>query len=392
MALGDTNISIGLVQSTISIGSTSNLGALIAMAKVNGTGSIKIGEYYDDEDNLVEIYSPMAFYVYETRGVNGNRYDGVLISGAKPYWNMYSNKIPAEWFNDAGAGNVLNLRLKRNPDNVNGGYDFKLGYFRGYELSQTVHPKPNLWITDLEVWEGATAEVTARFFSNFIDLSVANRSGGALTHYLLVFTRNNNNYASDIFPLDNSGSGVPTHIFTPAENTNLFITVYLLPNNIDTARVLMPIDFYTVNDIEATESKVTVKIKYYPVVGVDTMAIYQYPVDINLVLNETWDWESNPGTQGTALITDSSGNILPTIKVNNNGINNIFNQAMYIRFWGNVSGNRTFILYRNGVQLGNTQYRDVFSATDSLGYGINVNFGATGFDIEENDVFEIIVT
>lgn len=374
MALGQNNISISLVQQTIGVYSTSSLGALIAKAKTVGVGGY-------------------AFKIYETRSLDSNNvYDGTLIRGEKPHWNMYSNKIPAEWFNDAGAGNVLNLRLKRNALNANGGYDFRLHDFRGYENSAVIHPKPNLWITDLAVWEGASAEVTARFFSNFIDLSTANRSGGALTHYLLVFRRNNTNYTSDIFPLDNSGSGVPTHMFTPAENTDLFITVYLLPNNIDAARVLMPIDFYTVNDIEATESKVTVRIKYYPVLGVDTRAIYQYSVDMSAVLNNTWNWETYSGTQGMALVTDSSGNILPTVKINNNGINNIFNQALYIRFWGNVSGNRTFTLYRNDVPLGNPQYRNVFAEPNSSGYGINVNFGATGFSIEENDTFEIRVT
>lgn len=379
MALGNNNISVALVQSTIGVSSTSSVGGLIAKASIGGNGSGILG--YDS-----------AFKIYETRSLNSNVYDGTLISGAEPHWNLYSNKIPAEWFNDAENGNTLNLRLRRNASNPNGGYDFRLHDFRGYEQSQSVHPKPNLWVTDLAVWEGDTAEVTARFFSNYIDLSTANRSGGALTHYLLVFRRNSTNYTSAIIPMDNSGVDVPTHTFTPAENTDLFITVYLLPNDIDTARVLMPIDFYTVNDIEATESKVTVRIKYYPVLGVDTTAIYQYPVDINLVLNGTWDWESNPGTQGIALVTDSSGNILPVVKVNDNGINNIFNQAMYIRFWGNVSGNRTFILYRNGVQLGNTQYRNVFAEPNPSGYGINVNFGATGFSIEENDTFEIIVT
>lgn len=379
MALGNNNISVALVQSTIGVSSANSVGGLIAKASIGGNGSGILG--YNS-----------AFKIYETRSLNSNIYDGTLISGAEPHWNMYSNKIPAEWFNDAGAGNVLNLRLKRNASNPNGGYDFRLHDFRGYEQSQSVHSKPNLWVTDLAVWEGASAEVTARFFSNYIDLSTANRSGGALTHYLLVFTRNNTNYTSDIFPLDNSGSGVPTHTFTPAENTDLFITVYLLPNNIDTARVLMPIDFYTVNDIEATESKVTVRIKYYPVLGVDTTAIYQYPVDINLVLNGTWAWGDGSYTEGSAFITDSGGTILSTVKINNNGTNNPLNQAMYIRFWGNVGGTRTFKAYRNGVQIGSTVTRSVLSAPNSTGYGVNVNFGATGFDIEENDTFEIIVT
>lgn len=373
MALGNTNISIATVQGAIGVYSTSSLGALIAKALSGGVGGY-------------------AFYIYETRASNGNRYDGVLIPGAAPHWNMYSNKIPAEWFNDAGAGNVLNLRLRRNALNSNGGYDFRLHDFREYEHSAVTHPKPNLWISDLRVWEGSSAEVTARFYSNYIDLSTANRSGGALTHYLLVFRRNSTDYTSAIIPIDNSGVDVPTHIFTPSSNTEITITIYLLPTNVDTARVRVPIYFYTVNDIEATESKVTVRIKYYPVLGVDTQSIYQYPVEIGAVLNDTWTWGDGSYTEGAAYITDSGGNILPTVKINNNGINNPLNQAMYIRFWGNVGGIRTFKAYRNSVQIGSTVTRNVLSAPNSNGYGVNVNFGATGFDIQENDIFEIIVT
>lgn len=111
MALGNTNISIATVQGAIGVYSTSSLGALIAKAKTGGTGGY-------------------AFYIYETRASNGNRYDGYLISGAEPHWNMWSNKIPAEW--DYTSGN-MELRLKRNPLNQNGGYDFRLHDFRGYD-------------------------------------------------------------------------------------------------------------------------------------------------------------------------------------------------------------------------------------------------------------------
>ena len=372
MALSQTNISVAVVQSAIGVFSTSSVGGLIAKALSGGVGGY-------------------AFYINETYGTTGRR-DGYLIPGAKPHWNMYSNKIPAEWFNDAGNGNTLNLRMRRNALNSNGGYDFRLHDFRGYEHSAVTHPKPNLWATGLAVWEGSSAEVTARFFSNYIDLSTANRSGGALTHYLLVFRRNSTDYTSAVIPIDNSGVDVPTHTFTPASDTEITITVYLLPTNVDTARVLMPIDFYTVNDTEVAVSKVTVRVMLYPVLSVDTSTVYQYSVDIEAVLNDTWAWGDGSYTEGIAFITDSGGTILPTVKINNNGTNNPLNQAMYIRFWGNVGGTRTFKAYRNGVQIGSTVTRNVLSAPNSTGYGVNVNFGATGFDIQENDVFEIIVT
>jgi len=133
MALGQDKISILLVQQTIGVYSTSSLGALIAKAKTGGTGSVLINQYYDEYNNLVNVYAPMAFYVYETRGANGNRYDGVLIPGAEPHWNMWSRYMPAEWWvNNSG---VLELRLKRNALNQKGGYDFRLHDFRGYDHS-----------------------------------------------------------------------------------------------------------------------------------------------------------------------------------------------------------------------------------------------------------------
>lgn len=113
MALGNTNISVGLVQSTIGVSSTSSVGGLIAKA-----ASGDIGGY--------------AFYINETYGTTGKR-DGTLIQGAKPHWNMWSKHIPAEWWvNNSG---VLELRLKRNANNSNGGYDFRLHDFRLYDHS-----------------------------------------------------------------------------------------------------------------------------------------------------------------------------------------------------------------------------------------------------------------
>lgn len=132
MALGQNNISIATVQQAIGVYSTSSLGALIAKAKTGGAGNIVIGHYLDENLNIVYIYSAMAFYIYETRASNGNRYDGVLIPGAEPHWNRWSNKMPAEWVIESGA---MILRLKRNALNTNGGYDFRLHDFRGYDHS-----------------------------------------------------------------------------------------------------------------------------------------------------------------------------------------------------------------------------------------------------------------
>lgn len=110
MALGQTNISVAVVQSAIGVTSTSSVGGLIAKAASGGVGGY-------------------AFYINETYGTTGYR-NGYLISGAAPHWNMWSNKMPAEWDYSNGT---MELRLKRNALNPNGGYDFRLHDFRGYD-------------------------------------------------------------------------------------------------------------------------------------------------------------------------------------------------------------------------------------------------------------------
>lgn len=110
MALGQTNISVAVVQSAIGVTSTSSVGGLIAKAASGGVGGY-------------------AFYINETYGTTGYR-NGYLISGAAPHWNMWSNSIPAEWDYSNGT---MELRLKRNALNPNGGYDFRLHDFRGYD-------------------------------------------------------------------------------------------------------------------------------------------------------------------------------------------------------------------------------------------------------------------
>lgn len=114
MALGNNNISVALVQSTIGVSSTSSVGGLIAKAATGGVGGY-------------------AFYINETYGTTGKR-DGTLIANSTPHWNRWSRYIPAEWVIDSGE---LILRLKRNANNTNGGYDFRLHDFRLY--NQAAH-------------------------------------------------------------------------------------------------------------------------------------------------------------------------------------------------------------------------------------------------------------
>jgi len=372
MALANTAIYIDTVQDAIGVHSEDFLGPLVSLAQSGGVGG-------------------WVFYLYETRAQNGNRYDGVLIYGAKPYWNMWSNKIPAEWFCDAANSFSLNLRLKRDAGNANGGYVFWLQDFRGYEHDINVHEKPLLMLGNITIWEGQEIDVTARFDKKQLDLSKASRSGGAITHYLLRFTVGATDHISNIIPIDNSGTDVPTVHLSPTVNTQITITPFLLPANVDTGRVMVPSQFYE-SDAAGGTNIITVTVNAWPRLGVDSMAIYEQPVNLALVIDGTWSWGNYPPSEGIAVLEDSAGNIIDDFVVNSSGALGPLNQTMFIRFYGNVSGARTMTLYRNGVAIGNPSTQTVQAAPNSTGIRKSANFGATGFGLNVGDYFEIIVT
>lgn len=381
MALGNLNIGIPLVASTIGV-DTDHLGVLVASAASGGTNSY-IAKY--------AAYLTLAFYLDENKAAHAGRNDGYLIPGAQPFWNMWSNKIPARWFCDAGNNFSLNLRLPRNAENTNGGYDFILHDFRGYEHNKNVHEKPLLMLGNLTIWEGQTIDVTARFDKKQLDLSAASRSGGAITHYLLRFTINTTDHISNIIPIDNSGTDVPTVQLSPAASTQITITPFLLPANVDSGRVMVPAQFYE-SDAAGGSNVITVTVNAWPRLGVDSMAIYEQPVNLSMVLDETWTWGNYPPSEGIAVLEDSAGNVIDDFVVNSSGALGPLNQTMYIRFYGNVSGSRTMTLYRNGVAIGTPSTQTVQASPNNIGIRKSVNFQATGFGLNVGDYFEIIVT
>ena len=373
MALGQNNISIGLVQNTINVHSTSSLGGLVSLAQSGGFGGY-------------------AFYINETYGTTGYR-NGYLIANAKPYWNMYSPKIPAEWFCNP-TGFVLDLRLKRNALNENGGYDFRLHDFREYEHDINVAKKPDLWTSNLAVWEGTTIPVTARFYyGGNMDLSTASRSSLPLTHYVIVFTKGTTVVTSAPIPLDNSGVDVPSiSVTAPTGTVSITMEVFLLPTNVDTGRVKMTSQFMNVNGVVGASAVATVTGYAYPSIGaLDTRAVYERTVNFEEVLAGTYDWNYYPETQGIAYIVDSNQTPID-LEITNDGVMNPFNTALRCRFWGNVAGTRYFSVYKNNVQIGTTKSASYVVAKDSIGCERTINFGLTGFGLSVGDVFEIRVT
>lgn len=369
MALSNTHVSIPLVASTIAVDS-GHLGVLIASAAIGGTNSY-IEKY--------AAYLTLAFYLEENKGAHAGRNDGYLIPGAEPFWNMWSNKIPARWFCDAGNGFSLNLRLPRNSENQKGGYELFLTDFRSYEHSKNVHEKPLLMLGDLSIWEGQTIDVTARFDKKQLDLSTANRTGGPITHYLLRFTIGATDYISNIIPIDNSGVDVPTVQLTPVVNTQITITPFLLPTNVDTGRVMVPAAFYR-SDAPGGTNVITVIVKHYPIAHIDSSSIYQLPLyDYPFVDDPNY-------TEGEIVFVDSNDN--PTeVKVTGSG-----NLVTRLRIRGDVYAPGkyfNFAMYQNGLKVSGdhqvlVRFDQVFA---NITFAINL---ATA--LAEGDDFTVIAT
>ncbi|MDD6209111.1 MAG: hypothetical protein PUB21_00725 [Bacteroidales bacterium] len=99
------NIKVSDVRDTIGTGSSS-LCQLCAKARSGGTGGY-------------------AFRINENNGSSGR-----LIEGATPYWNIWSNHSPGEWFVDMDGS--LSLKLKKSEISAQA-YAFMLSGFAGYK-------------------------------------------------------------------------------------------------------------------------------------------------------------------------------------------------------------------------------------------------------------------
>lgn len=118
MTLGTTDISIGLVQDEINHAPNS-LSHLVSDASTGGTSGIAFDS------------------------ASGN-----LIDDARPYWNIWSWGIPAEW--DYSGGPMI-LRLPRNTDSPKG-YDYRLGGFRQYNHAAAA---PQIAVSNVTAVSGA---------------------------------------------------------------------------------------------------------------------------------------------------------------------------------------------------------------------------------------------
>lgn len=189
MALPTTGISIRLVRKALGHYSTSNLGVIVSKAVSEGVDG-------------------RAFFIAETKTNNNERSDGVMIPGARPFWNVYSNNIPAEWINDEGQ---LNLQLKRFANDINGGYIYHIGDFAGYNHDAEV---PIFQVNDsyTAIDRALTISFLLHFkemrFPDYITHILAEITIGSLTNSLLLPLNTINNEADLVAGLSSEFSEI----------------------------------------------------------------------------------------------------------------------------------------------------------------------------------------
>lgn len=291
MAVGQTNISIALVQQAIGVYSSNSLGALIAKAKVGGVGGY-------------------AFYIYETRASNGNRYDGVLIAGAEPHWNIWSRYIPAEW---APVSGVLILRLKRNALNPNGGYDFRLHDFRGYDHT-ALRPEISAPSTFYKPFGNATISFQIRLHQVLIDHThvlvavtigtqtktvllpkTAIEEGANITHYDVEFTNVSTQSGGTIRAYSSTDAGTEL-----VDLQNLFgIFSFELVQN----------PYIEVTTIVGSNNSITVEARMYKGYGAEKVA-WNNNFGANIVITGSIKWYQTVNASGNP--TGSPVNVLPS--------------------------------------------------------------------------------
>lgn len=125
-ALPATGISIGLVATTIGVGSN-DLGRLICQASsggvdttpVGGTTSFKSAFKTNENASAVDVVHPEVVL-------------GGLIPGSMPSWNIFSQYSPGTWIKDGGADDYFfSFKLKKFV--LTHPYDFILGGFAQYD-------------------------------------------------------------------------------------------------------------------------------------------------------------------------------------------------------------------------------------------------------------------
>ena len=113
MTLPLTGINTTIVAQAIGLASN-NVGYLCIRSAVGGVMSTTESVNFNS-----------AFMVAENGGT-----DGVMIDGAKPYFNIFSTNAPGYWYK---TGSYIKYRLKNSGPDQSKLYGFSLGNFRGYD-------------------------------------------------------------------------------------------------------------------------------------------------------------------------------------------------------------------------------------------------------------------
>lgn len=125
---------------------TAPISAIFDVPIVLGLGTYDIGEQIikasvGGKDITLTNGSKIksAFNIIET---GSNAFDGTLIEGAKPYWNIFSNESPGAWEKTEGDDTPLIFRLKPFAGDITKGYGFNLDEFDGYN-HKAIGPENN---------------------------------------------------------------------------------------------------------------------------------------------------------------------------------------------------------------------------------------------------------
>jgi len=165
MSLPNSNISTTAVSQAIGLGSH-NVGTLCAKARSGGA-------------------SGWAFRIKE---LGYSEYDGVLIDGAQPYFNIWSACSPAEF---AFVNNTIACRLKRD---ANGKYCYRLGKFANYNHSATPLSFTGTGDTATYSSDNLPTYHYANFTVNLGSYDFRNMGGGSCFTYRIVMRRSSDNY------------------------------------------------------------------------------------------------------------------------------------------------------------------------------------------------------
>ncbi|MEG1289572.1 MAG: hypothetical protein RSE25_04975 [Bacteroidales bacterium] len=105
------------------MGSVGDIGTIVCKAIVGGSQVIINNKPINVAFNIKELNASA---------------EGYILSGARPYWNVFSNNTPGQW---VLASSYIDFKLKGLPPNYFGDYYFNFGEFENYTEENVIEPR-----------------------------------------------------------------------------------------------------------------------------------------------------------------------------------------------------------------------------------------------------------